>query len=276
MKKKQYVNYVLSIIIVSFVLCFYLPTNASAVSLYEQSLEKLQKQAAHASAKDFSFVVLGDSRDNDSVFIKLLLLAAVQRPLFILHTGDISNRSTVRELDHFLEMVHQTVPAIPFFVVPGNHETDYNTKVFKQKIGPLDYVLDIPRLESRIIVLDNSGYALEPPQLSYVRDQLHNRRTFNIVSMHIPPKTDRWRWHAFSKGAAQLIQILSDNKVSLAFFGHIHQFDQDIINGIPYIITGGAGAPLNWFFFPGKPVYHIIVVKIKNGSIVYEMVTVND
>jgi hypothetical protein len=38
---------------------------------------------------------------------------------------------------------------------------------------------------------------------------------------------------------------------------------------VKYIVTGGAGAPLNRFFLPGKPVYHIIVVKVKDGTVSY-------
>jgi len=64
--------------------------------------------------------------------------------------------------------------------------------------------------------------------------------------------------------------------VTLAFCGHIHQFDEDKINGVKYIISGGAGAPLNKWFFPGKPVYHIIVAKVKNGAVSYEVVNVED
>ena len=42
------------------------------------------------------------------------------------------------------------------------------------------------------------------------------------------------------------------------------------------IISGGAGAPLNRWFFPGKPVYHIIIVKAKNGAVSYDVVKVED
>jgi hypothetical protein len=70
--------------------------------------------------------------------------------------------------------------------------------------------------------------------------------------------------------------ILSDKKVTLSFCGHIHQFDQDEINGVKYIITGGAGAPLNRWFFPGDPVYHIIVVKVKNGIVSYDRIKVQN
>ncbi len=249
---------------------------SDASTLYDRSVEKFQAKVRKTSPKDFTFVVLGDSRDNDKVFKKSLRLAAQFNPLFILHTGDISFNNSSEDLDNFLEILQQDVPDIPFFVVPGNHETNYNINLFMQRIGPLNYVLDSFKLNLRVIVINNSNYSLNSYRLDYLRKQLESKRAFTFVAMHIPPKTKRWRWHTFSDGAAELIKILSDNKISLAFFGHIHQFDEDEIKGIKYIITGGAGASLNRFLFPGDPVYHIVVVTIKNENVVYRKLKIQD
>lgn len=40
--------------------------------------------------------------------------------------------------------------------------------------------------------------------------------------------------------------------------------------------TAGAGAPLVTFGFPGEPVYHIVVVRVKNGTATTEMVKVKE
>jgi 3',5'-cyclic AMP phosphodiesterase CpdA len=252
-------------------------THSDASTLYERSLNKYQDNINKLSGRDFVFVVLGDSRDNDRIYKKSLAMAATFNPLFILHTGDVANDGTQEELDHFREIVQTTIPDIPLFVVIGNHEIVKDSKnIFKQIIGPLDYVLDSAKLNLRVIVLDNADYILKPQQLNYLRQELNTKRSLNFVVMHIPPKTERWRWHAFTEGAAEFMQILSDKKVTLAFCGHIHQFDEDEIKGVKYIITGGAGAPLNRWFFPGDPVYHIIVVKVKNGTVSYDRVKVQN
>jgi len=94
----------------------------SAATLYERSLEKFQAKAEKASSEEFIFVVLGDSRDNDKIYKQSLTLAAQFNPLFILHTGDISNTGNKKELDHFFELVQAIVPDIPLFVVFDNHE----------------------------------------------------------------------------------------------------------------------------------------------------------
>ena len=260
-----------------FVLSIVSYAHSDASTLYERSLNKFQENVEQLSDRDFVFVVLGDSRDNDRILKKSLVMAATFNPLFILHTGDLSNRGSKKELEHFLEIVQTTIPDVPLFVVAGNHEIVKGSKnIFKQIIGPLDYVLDSAKLNIRVIVLDNADYILKPQQLDYLRQQLSSKRSLNFVTIHIPPKTKRWTWHSFKEGSADFMQILSDKKVTMAFCGHIHQFDEDEIKGVKYIITGGAGAPLNRWFFPGDPVYHIIVVKVKIGTVSYDRVKVQN
>lgn len=244
-----------------------------AASLYERSLEKFQAGIEHVSPADFAFVVLGDSRGNDSIFKKALALAETYNPLFILHGGDYSDNGSDKETDHFLALVNGIVPDVPLFVVMGNHE---NRKVFAEKIGPSNFSLDSARLKLRMIAVDNASYALKIPELDYLRSQLTAKRENTFVAMHIPPKTKRWNWHTFSDGAAELENVLAENGVKVAFYFHIHLYARDEIKGVPSIITAGAGAPLVRLSFPGEPVYHIVLVRVKNGTVTTEMVKVNE
>ena len=117
------------IVLSAAVLFFIWTVNARAATLYERSLEKLQAGIERVSPADVTFVVLGDSRDNDDVFKKTLALAKTYNPLFILHGGDYSNKGSHKETDDFLEMVNSIIPEVPFFVVMGNHE---NRQVFAE------------------------------------------------------------------------------------------------------------------------------------------------
>ena len=261
-------------IILSVVALFLVWTaNIQAASLYERSMEKLQAEIDHASPDDFAFVVLGDSRDNDGIFIKALALAKTYNPLFILHGGDYSNNGSDKETDHFLALVNGSVPDVPFFVVMGNHE---NRKVFTKKIGPFNFSLDSARLKLRVIAVDNASYVLKIPELNYLKTQLAAKRENTFVAMHVPPKTERWNWHTFSDGAGDLENALAENGVKAAFYFHVHLYSREVIKGVPSIITAGAGAPLVRFGFPGEPVYHIVVVRVKNGTVTAEMVKINE
>jgi len=247
--------------------------NSQAATLYERSLEKLQAGIERVSPADFTFVVLGDSRDNDGVFKKILALAKTYNPLFILHGGDYSNKGSNTETDNFLAMVDGIVPEVPFFVVIGNHE---NKKVFAERIGPFNFTLDSARLKLSVIAVDNENYLLKDPELEYLNRQLAAKRENTFVAMHIPPRTERWNLHTFSAGAAELEKALAENAVTLAFYFHVHLYDRDVIKGVPSIITAGAGAPLAVFGFRGEPVYHIVVVRVKDGSVTTEMVKLNE
>ncbi len=245
---------------------------AGAESLYERSLPRFHAMAEKTAPRDFTFVVLGDNRGNDAVFRRALRLAAGCQPLFILHDGDVSVSGSPAELDHFRALVEESVPGIPFFVVVGNHEG--RKDLFARELAPLDYVIDSPRLGLRVAVVDNSGYALKPGELAFLQGNLTVERRSIFVAMHIPPKTPRWSWHTFSEGADALTRLLTEKKVSAVFFGHVHLFDRAEIAGVPAFITGGAGAPLIKVGFPGEAVYHILVVRVRNGVASFEMVRV--
>ena len=76
--------------------------------------------------------------------------------------------------------------------------------------------------------------------------------------MHIPPKTERWPRHSFEKGSKELFQLMHSKHVDMGLFAHIHLFDENILNGIPYIISGGAGASLAWLGYSGDAEYHLV------------------
>jgi Icc protein len=258
------------------------PLTSHSSTLHERSFQKLEKNLQTASPDDFIFVVLGDSRDNDEVFQKILVEAAKIRPLFILHGGDIVNTGTGKKFNKFLDSVESTIPDTPIFVVIGNHELthtmkgDQRKKLFQEKIGPLNYALDMKKLGMKVVGLDNSLYELTPTQLKYLEDQLASVRKYKVVIMHAPPETQKWKHsHCFSKGADGLMQIMAEKKVTVAFFSHLHLFAQDEIKGVKYIITGGAAAPLYTKVPFGEAVYHFIVVRVKNGKVSTEVIRIH-
>jgi 3',5'-cyclic-AMP phosphodiesterase len=259
-----------------FFFCGIWPLQAAAApsTLFDRSLQKLETKIKNgAAAGEFNFVVMGDSRDNDEVFTRILTLAASYKPLFILHDGDIVSRGTREEYDHFLETLQKTVPDVPFFVVVGNHELKKKDKgLFKAKIAPLDYVLEPAGTGMKIVALNTAGYSLTPVQLQSLDQELSREGKLSFVIMHVPPRTGRWNTdHFFSRGAGELSRILAGRKIPMAFFGHEHLYDEDLIDGVRYIITGGAGAPLYNAGF-GDPSYHFIVVKVKDNSASAEVV----
>ncbi|MFH0994777.1 MAG: metallophosphoesterase [Pseudomonadota bacterium] len=254
--------------------------NAQSATLFEQSRQKLESRLAGTQKEPYTFVVMGDSRDNDEVFIKCLKAAAGYHPLFILHTGDAVSTGSEKQFLHFLALLQQTLPDMPVFVAAGNHEltnrdkSDEGKVLFQQLIGPLDYVLDLPGIHARFIILDNSGYSLTSNQIDYLKNQLSMENSLKFVLMHIPPQTRKWiDSHTFTKGADVFLQTLSARNVAGVYYGHYHLYDEDTLSGIRHIITGGAGAPLTRLYF-GDPSYHFVVVTLSGGKVTTEKVLV--
>jgi predicted phosphodiesterase len=269
--------FTLSVILFSFA-C---PLASHSATLYERSLKKLEANLKTASSDDLVFAVLGDSRDNDEMFRKVLSEVAKVQPLFILHGGNIVNTGTEKRFNRFLDIVDDAIPDTPLFVFMGNHELTYNMKndegkkLFREKIGPLNYTLDMKKLAIRIVGLDNSLDELTKAQLDYLEKQLTSSRKHKFVIMHVPPETQKWKHsYCFSKGADRLMQIVAEKKVSVAFFSHLHLYAEDEIKGVKYIITGGAAAPLHAEPPFGEPTHHFIVVRVKNGKVTTEVVRV--
>jgi 3',5'-cyclic AMP phosphodiesterase CpdA len=243
----------------------------SAETLYQRSLKQFDANARIVKPADYSFVVMGDSRDGEEIFRKALKLAKSYHPLFILHGGDYSHRGGKQETDRFLELLQENVPGIPYFVVMGNHE---DRTIFPERVGPFDFTLHSKRLGLTVIAVDDSQNALNPAEIGYLKNGLAAGGRSTFVAMHVPPKTDKWDWHTFTEGADQLQELLGKSKVQGVFFSHVHLFAKGKYGGVPAFITGGAGAPLYDKGFPGDPVYHIMVVRVKNGLATYTMVPI--
>ncbi|WP_236015127.1 metallophosphoesterase family protein [Geomonas anaerohicana] len=231
---------------------------------------QLEEKARRTQVDDYCFVVMGDSRSNDAIFKLALRTAAGFDPLFILHGGDYSTEGGEEETANFLTMVEKNASGIPVFVVPGNHE---NPKVFDKAIGPPRFAVSVPRLGLKVVALDNSQGRLESTDLDYLKRQLPSAPGATFVAMHVPPQTKRWRGHTFTKGAAELEQMVAAAPtVRGLFFAHSHLFDASVFGGVPAFISGGAGAPLVWMSRYGERVNHILVVRVSKGQVSYQMV----
>jgi len=121
---KRFCLYCIGWILIFVLLC----GGAQSATLYEQSWQKLKSRLAGIQKEPYTFVVMGDSRDNDEVFVKCLLTAASYHPLFILHTGDAVSTGSEERFLNFLALLQKTIPDIPVFVAAGNHELTHKDK----------------------------------------------------------------------------------------------------------------------------------------------------
>jgi len=212
-------------------------------SAQAQDDKRLNEQAIAATQKvpydgRFAFVVIGDNRDNDPMFSYLLEVANRMDPLFIINVGDFVFSGLQAQYDNYVRLISPSkAPAIS---VLGNHDVRHDGReIFARMFGPEDFYFDYGNC--RFICLDNSDYELTDEQLAWA-ERLLDTGLHTFVFMHVPPKTARWL-HDFDRGADRFMELMKRYQVDYVFLGHIHMYDRQVIDGITYIVTGGAGAP---------------------------------
>ena len=92
------------------------------------------------------------------------------------------------------------------------------------------------------------------------------------VPLYDPRKGEYKKGHSLKslKNAKKLNSLFDKYKVTMLFCSHIHSYFKGIWHKTPYIITGGAGAPLNKNSF-----YHYIEVSVNNTKVEYKVIRVN-
>jgi len=89
------------------------------------------------------------------------------------------------------------------------------------------------------------------------------------VFLHIPlyDPRDGEKPHSLKpEEASQLLALFKKYHVTHIFAGHIHAYYAGAWEGLPYIITGGAGAPLSGTD-PQHAFYHYLKVTIRGSQV---------
>ncbi|MCP4640362.1 MAG: hypothetical protein GY851_08020, partial [bacterium] len=66
--------------------------------------------------------------------------------------------------------------------------------------------------------------------------------------------------------------LMTEMKVDQVFLGHIHGFNTQVVDGVRYTITGGAGASLSSALPEEGQVHNYVVVHVTADGVRYEVV----
>ena len=220
--------------------------------------------------KNFSFALIGDSRDNPQVFKKILNEIENSKSRFIIHQGDMVSQGTQNEYADFIKTIGSS--KVPIYTVPGNHDIIGKGRLYySQEFGMYYYSFNVDT--THFIILDNANGYLDEEQLIWLKDDLEkNKGSMILVFMHMPPFDPRLgEHHAMSDSlqAETLVSLFEDFNVDTVFASHIHSYHEYSLEGVHYIISGGGGAPL-----VDNGEYHYIIANILNGKITAEMILV--
>jgi 3',5'-cyclic AMP phosphodiesterase CpdA len=210
-----------------------------------------QLQKFDHNQKVFSFVVVGDSQDSITTFNTLINKINHENALFVVDNGDLVASGEQIEYTLFLEQIKSSNK--PFVTTLGNHDLMHNgsSSNYQQIFGNPYYSFIIG--DSYFIMLNSgSGKNLDPIQIKWLDNQLNQSLSYRyrFVFMHYPlfDPLDRPIEEGHSLGdiqqAKMLNKLFNQYNVTMLFCSHIHAYYNGIWGKTPYIITGGAGGPL--------------------------------
>jgi predicted phosphodiesterase len=222
---------------------------------------------------DFSiFYVLGDSQGYQGGLAKVVTDANEERPEFVFHCGDLT---PFGQETQYLDVLAVTSSlTVPFYTTPGNHDIRLDGRDrFSEHFGDASYSFDLDT--AHITVFDTSEGDVDEPIYSWLEDDLESSdKEWKFVFTHIPPFDPRPNEnHTLlnPSTSTRLMNLFEQTNVTVVFSGHIHLFNDTIINGVRYVITGGAGASLVAPEDEGG-IYHYVRVEITSNGIDLEPV----
>jgi predicted phosphodiesterase len=204
----------------------------------------------------YQFVVYGDTRTRHDVHRRVMeAIGKRETPDFILHTGDlVADGNNTSLWPVFFDIERDLLRHATFFPTLGNHER--NASYFRdlfQEDGPYysfnwgngHFIVmnsDIANAASSAREKD----AFWAEQTHWLEDDLqaHQTADYRFVIAHHPPFTAVSRRQGNNPHMTALVPMFEKYHVSAAFFGHDHNYQHYLKNGVHYIVTGGGGAPL--------------------------------
>jgi len=253
------------------------------------NIAAIESEAALANGT-FSFIVIGDNRSGDAIFSQLVQqmndYAAAQsgahKPRFVLHTGDIVPSGALSEWDNYAQL--RAPLELPMVYVPGNHEMDSadGAANYQGLVGVGNWSFDFG--SSRFIGLDDSSGSFSAESVAFLRQQLglggivQAPPQHAFVLFHMPLAVGRWIVHSVkpdSEGGrgGEVTAAITQGGVAAVFLGHLHLHDEMQIDGVPYIISGGGGAPLVTIPLFPFPEHGFLVVHVTPLEVSWEWVS---
>ena len=205
----------------------------------------------------FQFVVYGDTRTRHDVHRQVIAAILKQSsPDFVVQTGDmVANGADTSLWPIFFDIERELLSKAAFFPVLGNHErNDRNFYEFFDVAATPYYSFNwgschFSMLDSDINNVgktESARQAFWNEQVRWLEEDLQKSQSarFRFVVAHHPPMTAVAHRQGDNPHMTALMPLLEKYKVTAGLFGHDHNYQHYLRNGVHYFITGGGGAPL--------------------------------
>jgi len=210
---------------------------------------------APTSTEPYTFIVYGDTRTRHDVHEKVMAEVVKTDADFILHTGDqVASGDDTSLWPVFFRIEKSVLAKTAFYPSLGNHERHASQyfQYFDQRTPY--YSFNWGNAHIAVVDSDTTTAALgTEAQSRYWKDQVawleqdlerNKTATFKFVACHHPPFTAVSNRQGDNMHIMSLVPMLEKYGVTAMFNGHDHNYQHFEKNGIPYVTTGGGGAPL--------------------------------
>lgn len=212
-------------------------------------------KTAPVEAAKFQFVVYGDTRTRHDVHRSVInAILKYASPDFIMHTGDLVADGWDASLwPIFFDVERELLRKAAIFPALGNHERNARNYYDYMDAKPY-YSFDWGGSHFSVINSDigNAGTthaekdAFWQEQTRWLEGDLRSAQKagFRFLFAHHPPMTAVKRRQGNNQHMTALEPMFEEYRLMAGFFGHDHNYQHYLKNGIDYFITGGGGAPL--------------------------------
>ncbi len=219
----------------------------------------------------FQFIVFGDNQGYSPFFVKVIEEINILKPDFVISTCDMIQgyfEDTLKIKNAWKEFKKEIEKLkISFYPVPGNRDIwDKNSRKMYEREWGRSYYSFVYK-NSLFIVLDTEEESkrensIKGRQLKWLREELERNKSIRhkFIFLHRP----LWLY-GNANWMEKIHSLLLKYNVEAVFAGHVHIYCFDEIDGIKYIITGGAGKHLSLEEEKGG-FNHYILVGVKGNS----------
>jgi len=203
----------------------------------------------------FQFVAFGDTRTRHDVHRSVVnAILKYADPDFVVNTGDlVADGQNTSQWPIFFDIERELLRKTAYFPIPGNHEVNSKNYFDFMDAKPY-YSFDWGSAHFTLIDSDiaNTGAtqaerdAFWQRETRWLEEDLRSaqRADFRFLVAHHPPISAVTRRQGESRHMAALEPMFEKYRLSAGFFGHDHNYQHYLNNGVHYITTGGGGAPL--------------------------------
>jgi 3',5'-cyclic AMP phosphodiesterase CpdA len=230
------------------------------------------------------FVAMGDNRSSPSAYQAVCDRASAIDPEFFVHSGDLTTfgeNASYWDPEFFAPMEELAARSCLFPSI-GNHEgngANYINYFYLPSAGSgSERYYSFDYANSHFIVLDTTiDFSDTSAQYGWLESDLsaNESKLWIFVYFHHPP------YSSGSHGSDlnvrnTLTPLFEQYGVDMVFSGHDHDYERGLVNGIYYIVTGGAGAPLrpvgtSWWTQYSASLFHCCKIFIDGHNLTFEV-----